>query len=70
MMDALQWFGFIGTVVGYAVFTKSRTWGASLSLIGVVALGLWAFVLAAWGLLALELAFVAINLWVLWQEFK
>lgn len=64
--DIMQWLGFVGTVVGYAIVFRCKAAGAFIGLLGVLALGLWAIIVQAWGVFCLEAAFVAINLQVLW----
>lgn len=71
MMDALQWAGFAGTLGGYIVLVRwSVLWGAVINFIGVSLLGVWAVLVPAWGLLALEISFAFVNLYVIACELR
>jgi hypothetical protein len=68
MMDLLQWSGFACIVGGYWLFARSKWWGAAVSIVGAVPLALWAFIVDAHGVFALQIACAAMNARTLYQE--
>lgn len=61
----------MGTLGGYLILVyRSQFYGAFVSLCGVTALGVWAFFMSAWPVVALELAFVFVNCHVMWRELR
>lgn len=67
-LDALQWIGFALVVAGYWRFGKSIRQGAWISICGCVPLVAWAYIVGAWGVLALQIAVILINLKMLWSK--
>jgi len=72
LADVIQWAGFVGIVIGYAIFGNRRLQGALWSLFGAAALIWWCALQTKmpWGVFTLQATFVAINARYIWNEVR
>lgn len=67
-LDALQWIGFALILLGYWRMPKSIRQGAWITIIGCVPLVAWAYIVGAWGVLALQIAVILMSVRNLWSK--
>lgn len=68
MANALQWGGMIGVVLAYAFYVRKPFVAACITIAGCLSILAWALTLTpvAWGVVALEVAVIAISIRNLW----